>query len=279
VSSSVRLLRLANVPAARREIFRYSRARALGVAVAAVCTASALAVLRWPNPALAFYLAGVLLLGVVILHAFVLARFRSSNWLVQADDTGLYVQFRSYLNYRFPGETPTVAFIPYEMIRSARLARGTRTIPDGDSPSGVTTKPVRLVELELTGDTAPLTQALADEQARCGPQWRQRGGRSTRYQHHPVRMFSPTTLQLEWEVVPDPEALLDILRPHSTIQPEADRTQESVATLKRLSRTEQEARLRELSETGQDLAAISLARQLYGYDLTQAKAFVEGLRH
>jgi hypothetical protein len=211
VSSSLRLLRLADVPAARRETFRYSRARALGVAIAMVCTAFALAVLRWPNPALAYYVAGVLVLGIVILHAFVLARFRSSNWLVKADDRGLYVQFRSYLNYRFSGEHPTVVFIPYEMIRSARLAQGTRTIPDSDSPGGVTTKPVRLVELELTGATVPLAQALSDEEARSGPQWRQRGGRSTRYQHHPVRMVSPTTLRLEWEVVPDAEALLEIL--------------------------------------------------------------------
>ncbi len=188
------------------------------MAGAAVGVAIALIALRWPSPVVAYYLAGVLLLGVVILQTLVLARFRSSNWLVQAGHEGLYVQLRSYLNHRFPAGDPTVAFIPYQMIRSARLARGTRTIPDADSRTGVTTKPIRLVQLELVGDTAPLAQALTDERARCGPDWRERGGRSTRYQHHPVRMVSPATLQLEWEVVPDAETLLAILGRDSRIQ-------------------------------------------------------------
>ena len=221
MSADLRVLRLADVPASRGQIFRYSRGRALGAAAAIVCAAVALAVLRWPNPVLAYYVAGVLLLSVVILQTFVLARFRSSNWIVQADEAGLHVQVRSYLNHRFSADDPTVVFIPYQAIRSARLARGTRTIPDSDSPSGLTTQPLRLLELELAGDTAPLAQTLAAERARCGPEWRQHGGKSGRYQHQPVRMVSPTTLQLEWEVVPSRETLLDLLRPHSTIEPEA----------------------------------------------------------
>ena len=91
-------------------------------------------------------------------------------------------------------------------------------------------------------------------------------------------MMSPTTLLVEWEVVPDRETLLDLLRPYAAIEPPADRTQESLETIKSLPRGEQESRLLELSETGQDLAAITLARQLYGFDLTRAKAFVDGLR-
>ena len=221
----MRLLRLADVPSGLRHIFRYPRTRALVAAGVAVCSACTLAVLRWPSPVMAYYLAAVLLLGVVILQTLVLARFRSSNWLVQAGDRGLYVQLRSYLNHRFPSDDPSVVLIPFPVIRSARLARGTRTIPDSDSRRGVTTQSVRLVELELAGDTALLAQALMDEQARCGPDWRQRGGRSTRYEHHPVRMVSPTTMQLEWEVVPGRETLLDILRPYSTILPESPKPQ------------------------------------------------------
>jgi hypothetical protein len=278
VSADLRVLRLADTPAARGQIFRYPRGRAIGAAAAIVCAAVALAVLRWPNPVLASYVAGVLVLSLMILQTFVLARFRSSNWLVQANETGLHVRFRSYLNHRFAADDPTVVFIPYRAIRSARLVRGTRTIPDSDSPSGLTTKPARLVELELSGDVTPLAQALAAERARCGPDWRQHGGRSARYQHHPVRLLSPATLQLEWEVAPSRETLLDLLRPHATIEPEADRTQESLDDLKALTRDKQEARLRELAETGQDLAAITLTRRLYGYDLTQATAFVDSLR-
>ena len=272
------LLRLADVPKTQSQIFRYPRGRALAAAAVIVGACVAMVVFRWPGPVVAYYVAGVALLSVVTLQTFVLARFRSSNWLLQAGDTGLHVQFRSYLNHRFPADDRTVVFIPYQLIRSARLARETRTIPDSDSPSGLTTRTVRLVELELTGDASPLALALAEERARCGPHWREHGGRPTRYHHHPVRMMSPTSLLVEWEVVPDRETLLDLLRPHAAIEPPADRTQESLETIKSLPRGEQESRLLELSETGQDLAAITLARQLYGFDLTRAKAFVDGLR-
>ena len=93
-------------------------------------------VFRWPGPVVAYYVAGVALVSVVTLQTFVLARFRSSNWLLQAGDAGLHVQFRSYLNHRFPADHRTVVFIPYQLIRSARLARETRTIPDSDSRAG-----------------------------------------------------------------------------------------------------------------------------------------------
>jgi O-acetyl-ADP-ribose deacetylase (regulator of RNase III) len=46
----------------------------------------------------------------------------------------------------------------------------------------------------------------------------------------------------------------------------------------RLSREEQEKRLRELDQRGQTIAAVHIAAGIYGYDLNQAKAFVEGLR-
>jgi hypothetical protein len=226
-----------------------------------------------------YYLAGVLLVGLVILQTFVLARFRPSNWLVQVNEEGLFVQFRSYLNYRFPSDDSTVVFIPYQEILSARLALGRRTIPDGDSPGGMTEQRLRLVELELTGDSAPLAKALADEFARCGPE-RRHGGWSAgpaRYHHHPVRMVSPSTLQLEWGVVPRREVLLDILRPYSAIAPAGEQLRD-YGNLEGLSREEQEKRILDLVDTGNTFAAIYLARKLYSYDLTQAHAFVENLR-
>ena len=76
-----------------------------------------------------------------------------------------------------------------------------------------------------------------------------------------------------------PETLLEILRPYSAIEAAAGTARESPESFEGLTRDEQEARLLELSETGQGMAAITLARRLYGYDLTQAKAFVDGLRN
>ncbi len=46
-----------------------------------------------------------------------------------------------------------------------------------------------------------------------------------------------------------------------------------------LTRHEQEARVLAFTEQGDVIAAVKLAKRLYGYDTTEAKAFVEGLRN
>lgn len=186
----------------------------------------------------------------------------------------MFVQFRSYLNYRFPGDEFTVVFIPYREIRSVREVRQRRDIPYRDDPNTqvdrVAEQRRRLVEFELAGDSAPLAQALADESARRPPN-------STLYRHYPVQMESSTCLQVEWGVVPGVKVLLDALSRYTHIATPVEVSQDYV-NLQGLSRQEQEKRLLELDETGQTFAAIYLARKLYSYDLTQARAFVEGLR-
>jgi len=272
----MQLMRLAEVPASPRDrVFRYSPGRALFAAFAVICASAGLVLIGWrQGSGWAYYVAGVLLLGLALLHKFVLARFRPSNWLVRMSDAGLFVQFRSYLNHHFPEEDLTVVFIPYGEIRSARLVRESRDIPyrDLESPRVERTSEQRrrLVEFELAGDLAPLTQALADESAKRPPN-------ATLYRHYPVRMASPPFVQVEWNVVPSPEVLFDALRPYTNIATPVESSQDYV-NLKGLSREEQAKRLLELAETGQTIAAVYLARKLYSYDLTQAHAFVEGLR-
>lgn len=276
----MQFMRLAEVPSTPRDrVFRYSPARALLAAFAVTAVSGGLVWVGWQRQSgLAYYLAGVLLLGLVVLQTFIRARFRPSNWLVRMSDGGVFVQFRSYLNYRFPGEDVTVVFIPYREIRSVRLVRERRDIPGSDERGrqAVSRQSRCLVEFELTGDLAPLVQALADESARCAPEARRRGFTLTQYRHHPARMVSPTRLQLEWNVVPSHRVLLDALRRHTDITPPTEVSKDYV-NLKGLDRKEQEERLLELAETGQIMEAITLARRLYSYDLKEAKTLVESL--
>lgn len=224
---------------------------------------------------LAYYISGVLLLGLLLMSRFLLARLRPSNWLVRMRADGLLIQFRSYLNYHLPAGDPTVVFIPYEFIRSARLLRERTKIPDHNGASMQTR---RLVELELAGDLTPLSKALAMESARPAPQEKTWYGKtSTLYGHYPVRMVSAQFLQVEWPVAPPAAKLLDALRPYTAIVPPVDLA-EDFANLGNLSREEQGKRLLELDRGGRTIAAIYVARRLYGYDLNQAQAYVEGLR-
>src|SRR5262245_12178151 len=161
------LLRLDEVPIGERDrVFRHSPARALFAALAALCAAGGFFLFGWQHGSvLAYYLAGLTLLGLLVMRGIVLARFQPSNWLVRLSAAGLYVQFRSYLNYHLLREEPTVVFIRHEEIRSVRLVRQRRDIPDMDSErsqvNNASAQRRRLVEIDLTADSSLLAQALA----------------------------------------------------------------------------------------------------------------------
>jgi len=124
----------------------------------------------------------------------------------------------------------------------------------------------------------PLSKALAAEPAKPAPRektWY--GNTSTLYKHYPVRMVCSPFLQVEWSVVPHATSFLDALRPYTTIAPPVV-VSEDFLHIGDLSRPEQEKRLHELDQRGRTIAAVYVARRIYGYDLNQAKAFVEGLR-
>jgi hypothetical protein len=268
---------MADVPASQQDLlFLHSRARALiaaGALLAAGVVSTVLGLQR--HTLLLYYVAAVLLGALVVFQGLVTARFRPTNWLVRASDDGLYIKFRSYLNYRFPTDQLTVAFIPYQSITSARVVRERRELPDFEASrrgGSVTVQRATTVVLQLTGDTAAVTRAIDEEIHRVMG----RGGPGTRYRHTPVRMSSANTLELDWTVVPKATALVALLSSHGVPTETADATTD-YAHLETQPREEQERRLLDLVEKGNTIAAIQIARRLYGYDLTRAKQFVDGL--
>src|SRR6476469_1400957 len=101
--NDMQLYRERDVPANEHErVFRYSPASAaivysllFGGAIALVATG-----VRQHFVPLEFF--GVIGAAAVFLsRRFVVARFRPSIWLVTATESGVYVKFRSYLNYHF----------------------------------------------------------------------------------------------------------------------------------------------------------------------------------
>jgi hypothetical protein len=271
----MQFMRLADVAMDQHDrVFRYSPVRALLVALSIIGASGGLVLFGWiQQSGLAYYVAGVLVLSLIVMGKFVLARFQPSNWLVKLNDQGMFLQFRSYLNHHFPAHDLTVVFIPYAEIRSVRLVQESSNISYRDLDRPLAERSYvqrrRLVELELTGDLAPLAQALAGEST-IHP------SSVTLYKHYPVRMMSPPFVQVEWGVAPSPNVLVDALRRYTNIASPIE-VSHDYANLEGLSREEQEARLLSLVEAGKTLDAVYVARKLYSYDLTQARAFVEGL--
>lgn len=277
----MQLLRLADVPIQRSDrIFAYSRLRAGFAAASILATACAAFLFGWLREAwLAYMLATVLLLSLLIFHRLVLARFRRSNWLVRAGNEGLFIHFRSYLNHHFDDRDLTVVFFPYSEIRSAEVARERRELPEQSPGNRQQTERStrRLIDLEVSSDCTALSRLLGNERERVfGKSVIGAGRISLRYQHLPVRLGGPKRLRLEWGVVPDAAALLDILASHGVPQQAAAVTTD-YTQLEKLPKTEQEERLLALIAGGDELGAVALARRLYSCDLAAAKRFIEEL--
>lgn len=277
----MRLLRLQDVEIGPRDrVFRHSRLRALIVWLAGFGATSAFFyhayVAKWPP---GYFFGSFLVLFLLATLRMVTARFHPSNWLVRMNETGIYVQFRSYLNYDLPAEDASIVFVSLEEIASARKVKERVETPDFAKPGVTQTQYLRYVELELSGDSTPLADALQVELGERPPMKRRwYGGRSsTLYRDYPVTMSAPTLFRIHWDVVPGAQKFLDALRPYTVIADPVSLTQE-FTHLKSLSREEQQKQLRELVARGQTITAVYAARTLYACSLGEAKAMVDSLR-
>lgn len=207
----------------------------------------------------------------------VTARFHPSNWLVRMNDSGIYIQYRSYLNYELPPEEPTVVFIDLGEIASARMVKERVETPDPMKPGVRETQYLRYVELELSSDMKGLAEALDTERAEPAPEEKHWYGKSsTLYRDYPVNLNGTNVVRIHWDVSPGIKAFLEALRPY-TIIGEPVSTSRDFTQMKALGGEEQKEGLRELVGRGQMIAAISEARRLNGGTMAEAKNMVEAL--
>jgi hypothetical protein len=276
----MRLLRLRDVEVGSNDrVFRHARLRALIVWLAGFAAATAFLfhayTAQWPP---GYFFGPFLLLFLLFTLRMVTARFHPSNWLVRMNEMGIYVQYRSYLNYQLPADDPSVVFLSFGEIASARLIKERVETPDAAKPGATQTQYLRHVELELSGDPAPLANALQAELGEQAPsEKRWYGTSSTLYRDYPVIMSAPASARIHWNVVPGTQKFLDALRPYTVIGDPISLTQD-FTRLKSLSRDVQQRQLGELVARGQNITATYAARKLYGCSLGEAKQMVDSLR-
>ena len=282
----MQLYRERDVPANDHErVFRYSRiwatvvyALLFGGAIALFTTG----VRQRFVPLQFFGLLGAAL--VFLAKRFLVARFRPSNWLVRATESGVYVKFRSYLNYHFSADDLTVAFIPYREITAARVVRETvetldlSTRIDGSRSNRTASyRQRKTAELELSCDTTALATALLEEDARPGPrEKRWYGSTSTRANHHPVMLEKSTRLRIVWECVPRIGRFIAVLSSHVKVDATGTRIWSS-EEVQELDRPAMERRITELARAGKMREARLQTRLHFAYDNDQTRQFIERL--
>jgi hypothetical protein len=273
------ILRLNEVPVGPNDrVFRHARIRALVVWLAAFGVDVAMIRGAWLGTWKAGYVFGpFLLLFLLLTLRFVTARFHPSNWLVRGNESGVYVQYRSYLNFHLRADEPTVLFLSFGEIASARLIRERLRTPDPMHKNTTQTQFLRHIELELSGDTSALENALEAERLEQAPMEKRAYGRSsTLYRDYPVRMETPPYVRIHWDVVPGAKRFLDYLRPHTTIADPIKET-EDFTDLRSTSPEELEKRIRVLAQRGRVIDAVYIARKLHRCSLAEANAIVDRL--
>lgn len=276
----MQLMRAVDVPETERDVvYRASRLHAVLFVLITVGGGAAILYYRWPARKVSYYIAGMILLLLLVVQRFVTARFHPQNWLVRKGDEGLYIHFRSYLNERLSPDDPTVLFLAYSEFRSARLVSEHLTVPDSSGQNRTETQILRWIELELTTDPAPIAAALDAEGSRSGATEKHWYGSSTTlYRDYPAQMQTPPFLRLRWAVVPGAGAFLDALPERVEILPKVV-VKSDFMDLKYLPVEEQKKRLLELDRRGERIAAVYLAQRLHRCDLAEATAIVNGLRN
>src|ERR1700722_16009926 len=276
----MRLLRLRDVEICPNDrLFHHARMRALIVWLTGFAAATAFLIhayrAKWPP---GYFFGSFLLLFLVLTLRMVTARFHPSNWLVRMNETGIFVQYRSYLNYQLLADDASVAFLSFGEIASARLVKERVETPNATTAGRTQTQYLRYVELDLSGDPAPLADALEAELGEQAPlEKRWYGTSSTLYRDYPVAMSGPSSIRIHWDVVPGAQKFLDALRPYTVIADPVSLKQD-FTHLKSLSREDQQKQLHELVVRGQNITAIYAARKLYGCSLGEAEQMMDSLR-
>ena len=203
-------------------------------------------------------------------------RLLASNWLVRTYPEGISIKFRSYLNYHFDPSDAIVAHIDYSEIEYVRDHRIRQDVP-GSSRGERETRYLKFAEFKLRDDNAvrQIDEAIASERARKAPL----GGRWIRYREkydeYPVQV-TDGLLRVQWSVFPRlPAFIADIAAFVAT--KDRMKTREDFSDLRKASPHDQEEALLRLISSGDSFGAIRMICQLYGYDLTRAKQFLDEL--
>lgn len=245
-----------------------------GLAVGLVLTPLGPAVLAapWlePGPP-AWWLVALSLVSGLLLMLFpylALRGFQASRrpeaWRLRWSPEGVYLRFRSCHNWRFPGDTPSVFYLPRREVAWLRLQTASLDKPDEEGHWGHNRLKTKGLEIGLKNlDPAPLAEALKAERLR-----RHRGFRAN---DEPVRLTPAGTLTVELRQAA--QVCEQLTRTYPTGLAE-HREGKAFADM---SQSEREDHILTLAGAGEKIAAIKAARQVYDCDLTEAKRLVEEL--
>jgi hypothetical protein len=205
-----------------------------------------------------------------------------TNWLVAVGPDRIIIKFRSYLNPHLPADDPQVVSLSFSEIEAAQITKEKIRYYGSQKNSKTTEYQTYLDLLIKAVNLQPLRKRLKYE--RSIKTYKNSGiyKYGTKSHHYPVSVPEDKIIRIQWRgpgsyITPGVKKAADLLaRQHIIIRPVqrqfCDFTKRAVQ-----EGAKADDKILELAEKGKIFAAIRLAKQVYDYDTTQARQFVESL--
>ena len=202
-----------------------------------------------------------------------LRAFGPGNWVLREAPEALEVRLRSFWNDDLPDE-PIVLRIPWSELACVRRVDQRLSVPDPEQGPRAAHRE-RRQELELW-TAVPLPEALHAALAR---ETSRRARGRTHFHHHLVHLGGDSCLRIVFRgphgaLEPHIGRVLERLRERTAVQPPLEVTEPDWSSL---DGPALDQRILDLAERGDRVRAIAAARTRYGYDLVQAREFVDEL--
>lgn len=194
----------------------------------------------------------------------------------------MFIKFRSYLNPHLPVRDPQVASLSFSEIEAAQITKE-KIKYYGSQENSKTTEYQTFLDLFIKEvNLQPLRERFKYE--RSIKTYKNSGvyKHGTKSLHYPVSVAEDKIIRIQWRspathITPGIKKAADLLaRQHITIRPVQRQFRDFTKSIVQEGAKPDDKTL-ELAERGRILAAIQLTKQVYGYDTTQARQFVESL--
>jgi hypothetical protein len=226
-----------------------------------------------PPPVLIYIAAAIFALFGLFAFLAVRASLKQTNWLLQCDSRGLIIKFRSYLNWRFPAEDFQAVAFDYSEVAWIRTVKERRTSPSIGSHGSATTKSQHFVYLDFC--LANFDLSALEKQLQAERMLTPAG--LTIFRDYPVEVLPDGIVRVRWNgISPSSQKALGYLGQHVKIAG-SESTTLDLTHHSGVSPGEEDAKILKLARSGDKMAAVQLARQIHGFTLTEAVAFVDKL--
>jgi hypothetical protein len=221
-----------------------------------------------------YYFGAVIGLFGLIPLGMLRASLRPTAWLARCNSKGIIIKFRSYLNWKLPAEGLQAVEIDWNEIAWARLVKERRATPGMSSRGGNSTeiKWTTYIDLALVNPDLSTLETHLQSERNLRPE-----GKAVSLDY-PVQTQTGGIVEISWSdgIAPSAHKAIAIIGQRVKLADPEHRVVDLTHQLN-ASPDEDRNRILQLAKSGDQMAAVQLAQQCFGYNLSQANDYVEKL--